>query len=446
MKRRAAVQWCRSAAVLPCRSAAVRQCVVAILICTYAGANRAHGQDITGLAPAIEANLQKAVIAFWYPRAIDREHGGYLIDFDATGQFKGQGPKMIVTQARMLWLSARLMREGRADDVVREAARVGYRFLMDRMWDREHGGFYWEVDRAGTTVVAPHKHLYGQAFGLYALSEYAIASGDAKVLSDAEKLFALLDERAHDRQFGGYREFFARDWSAAPPDVTPYLGGTADLKLMNTHLHLMEAITAFYRASHSPLAAQRLAELITIQSNTVVRKAAGACTDQYQQDWTPILTAETSRASYGHDLENIWLLVDAHEALGLPIAPLGDLFKTLFAYSLRHGYDHDRGGFYDSGPLGADADRRNKTWWVQAESLVSALTMWRLTRDAIYAKVFAETWRFVNEKQTDTEHGEWYETVTPNGEGLGDKAHRWKAGYHNGRALLECLRLLKTLQ
>jgi len=36
--------------------------------------------------------------------------------------------------------------------------------------------------------------------------------------------------------------------------------------------------------------------------------------------------------------------------------------------------------------------------------------------------------------------------VTPDGEGLGDKAHRWKAGYHNGRALLECLRLLKTLQ
>ena len=56
------------------------------------------------------------------------------------------------------------------------------------------------------------------------------------------------------------------------------------------------------------------------------------------------------------------------------------------------------------------------------------------------------TWRFVDERQTDREHGEWYETVTPDGEGLGDKAHRWKAGYHNGRALLECLRLLKTLQ
>ena len=134
------------------------------------------------------------------------------------------------------------------------------------------------------------------------------------------------------------------------------------------------------------------------------------------------------------------------DVLGLPVAPLVDLFKTLFAYSLAHGYDREHGGFYDSGPLGADADRRSKTWWVQAESLVSALTMFRLTRDPAYEKVFIETWRFVDERQTDAKNGEWYETVTPDGQGLGDKGHRWKAAYHNGRALLECLRLLKALQ
>ena len=43
--------------------------------------------------------------------------------------------------------------------------------------------------------------------------------------------------------------------------------------------------------------------------------------------------------------------------------------------------------------------------------------MWRLTGDATYAKVFAETWRFVDERQTDMAHGEWYETVTPDGAG-----------------------------
>ena len=403
---------------------------------------RTVDRPLADLAPSIEKNLSQAVIAFWYPKSIDREDGGYLIDFDAHGAFKGEGPKMIVTQARMLWLSSRLIREGRGGDQMREAARQGYRFLMDHMWDREHGGFYWEMDRAGRRVVAPHKHLYGQAFGLYALSEYARATGDAQALADARRLFDLLESKAHDATYGGYVEFFASDWSPAPSDVQPYLGVPTGVKTMNTHLHLMEAVAAFYRASHLPLAATRLAELVTIQSSTVVRKSVGACTDQYERDWTPRLEPSTARASYGHDLENIWLIVDAEDALGAPVSVHLDLFKTLFANAMAHGYDAAGGGFFDSGPLGKDADRRTKTWWVQAEALVSALTMFRLTGDAAYADVFRKTWSFVNERQTDWTSGEWFESVGPDGPVAGDKGHRWKAGYHNGRALLECLRLI----
>src|SRR5262245_66113665 len=69
--------------------------------------------DLQPLVPVIEKNLTSAILGFWYPKSIDREYGGYIVDFDATGRFKGQAPKMIVTQARMLWLSSRLIREGR---------------------------------------------------------------------------------------------------------------------------------------------------------------------------------------------------------------------------------------------------------------------------------------------------------------------------------------------
>jgi mannose/cellobiose epimerase-like protein (N-acyl-D-glucosamine 2-epimerase family) len=417
--------------------------VIAALALTLAlPVPQAGTRPLASYAAAVDKNLSDAIVRFWYPRGVDTEYGGYLVDFDARGRFKGEAPKMIVTQARMLWLSARLLREGRGDADVRAAASQGYRFLMDHMWDRAHGGFYWEVDRTGTRVTAPLKHLYGQAFGLYALSEYARATGDEHARADAVALFDLLEARAHDASFGGYVEFFAEDWSPAPPGVQPYLGVPAGLKSMNTHLHLLEAVTAFYRLTHLPLARERLTELATIESTTVVRKTAGACTDQYERDWTPRLTPATARASYGHDLENIWLLADAYDALDRPVAPLLDLFRALFDNALAHGYDPANGGFFDSGPLGQDADRRGKTWWVQAEALVSALTMYRLTGDDRYAEVFRRTWQFVDTRQTDWASGEWWETVAPDGSTAGDKAHRWKAGYHNGRAMLECLRLL----
>jgi mannose/cellobiose epimerase-like protein (N-acyl-D-glucosamine 2-epimerase family) len=221
------------------------------------------------------------------------------------------------------------------------------------------------------------------------------------------------------------------------------MGAPARMKLMNTHLHLMEAMTAFYRANPLPLARERLLELITIQSNAVVRKKIGACTDRYARDWTPILEGPGAVVSYGHDLENVWLLADAADAAGIPNAPHLDLYRTLFDYSLQYGYDRDRGGFYESGPFNQAADRRDKTWWVQAEALVSALYMYRLTGEQKYREVFVKTLDFIDRFQTDWTHGEWHPTVTPAGEGKGDKANAWKAGYHNGRAMIECLELLK---
>jgi cellobiose epimerase len=404
----------------------------------------AQAPDLSRFTPALQRNLRENIIAFWYPRSIDRLHGGFIVDFDASGTFKGEAAKMIVSQARMVWLSARLLRAGYGDAEMRAAADQGYRFLMTHMWDRQNGGFFWEVDRAGARVVHANKHLYGQAFGLYALSEYFLATRDPQALADARALFDLLEAKAHDKVYGGYVEFFAPDWSPPPADAKPYLGGSEPgQKLMNTHLHLLEAFTTFYRASELPLARERLLELIAIQSNAVVRKNVGACTDQYARDWTPLLNERTARASYGHDLENIWLLVDAIDAAGVSNYPYLDLYRQLFSYSLTYGYDKEQGGFFDDGPLGKPADRRDKTWWVQAEALVSALTMFQLTNDVAYANVFTKTLEWVNTRQTDWAVGEWFPTVTPSGETRGDKAQRWKAGYHQGRAMIESLRLLE---
>jgi len=76
--------------------------------------------------------------------------------------------------------------------------------------------------------------------------------------------------------------------------------------------------------------------------------------------------------------------------------------------------------------------------------MASALNMYRLTQEDKYARVFAETLRYVQERLVDWQFGEWYEKVSPEGAARGDKAHLWKAGYHNGRSMMECLAILKA--
>src|SRR5262245_36487949 len=110
-------------------------------------------QDPNSLAktyvPKLERNLRDNIVAFWYPKSLDRQNGGYTIHFGPQGEPKAAGTKMIVTQARMVWLFSRLARAGYGGKEYLDAADWGYQFLREKMWDRKNGGFYWEVDTTG---------------------------------------------------------------------------------------------------------------------------------------------------------------------------------------------------------------------------------------------------------------------------------------------------------
>ena len=419
--------------------------VVTMLLAACPKLYAVHAQ--TGSAktyiPRLGKILNENIVPFWRDKSLDLEHGGYTINFGPKSQLKPGGTKMIVTQARTMWFFSRLARAGYDEKKNLKAAELGYRFLKEKMWDAKNEGFYWEVDAAGDKKLKAKKHLYGQAFALYAVSEYCLASKRRDALKFSKRIFKLLEAKSHDKEYAGYIEFFNEDWTIPPADELCYMGVPSGLKLMNTHLHLLEAMTTFYRASKLPLARERLIELINIQSNSVVRKDIGACTDKCDRNWNPRLEGDYARVSYGHDIENVWLLIDACNAAGVSNQPFVDLYRTLFEYSLKYGYDRDHGGFYDSGQFHAAADKRDKVWWVQAEAIVSALYMHRLTGDEKYMPVFEKTLGFIEENLVDWDSGEWHWAVNDRGRPSGDKANAWKAGYHNGRAMIECLGMLK---
>ena len=400
------------------------------------------------------------VLDFWFPRCVD-DHGGFLTSYDREGGFAGNGHKQVVTQARMVWLTARLARtdyDGRREELL-DIADHGLDFLLDAMWDDEHGGFYWETERDGT-VSKPNKHLYGQSFGLYALAEYHRATGDDTAAEYAHDLVELLDREAKDDEHGGYVEYFTPEWKPITegqtyleniePDWSPKESGDTALdprlKLMNTHLHLMEAFTTYHRAFGTRTGRERLHELLDVLTNTVYRKGRGFCTDKYDPDWTPKLDGEEFEVvSYGHDLENVWLSMEAADALGLSTDLFRELYETLWDYSLEYGYDHERGGFYFYGGFDEPASFRVKAWWVQAECMTSALRTYERTGEERYLDVFAETFDFLDEYGIDHEHGEWYSGVTDDLEPVGRKGAVYKAAYHNGRALIECIEALDRL-
>lgn len=409
--------------------------------------------------PKLERNLTEQILDFWHPRCLDDEHGGYLLHYDRDGSATGDDTKMIVTQARMVWFFSRLAREGYGSGEYLDAAETGYEFLVSEFWDADHEGFYWEVERSGD-VLKPNKHLYGQAFGIYALVEYHRATGREAPLLLAEDLFDRIDAAAYDEQYGGYVEYFTPEWTPIEtgttyleniePDWSEKESEAASLdptlKLMNTHLHLLEAFTELARASDRQVVRDRLSELLSILTTTVIRPDLNACTDKYTREWEPLVEGEQFQiVSYGHDVETIWLVLEACDALDIPAPLFAEQFEAIFEYTLQHGYDHDDGGFYFFGPFDEAATNEIKAWWVQAEGLVSALKMYSLTGDATYLSVFEETYDFVEEHQLDREVGEWHSGVDAALNPVGRKGANYKGAYHNGRAMLECIDALSKL-
>ena len=430
--------------------------VVSLLGCSVPAA----GQSDPELARRLDSTWN-SLLTVWYPRALDTIHGGYLANFDDDWTPWPQQDKMIVTQARHLWTTTQAAQRYPEQPLYDRAARQGYTFLRDHLWDAEHGGFYWKVDRAGHPLLGdPADRVmstYGNAFGVYALAAYARYRGDEESKMIAQRAFRWLDAHAHDSIHGGY---FAALTEAGPPVDAEWVHEhgappQALYKDQNTSIHLLEAFTELYRADADPQVRRRLREMLTLVRDTMVSDR-GYLRLYFYPDWTPVSyrdSAQTVReahyaldhVSFGHDIETAFLLLEASDVLyGEADDTTRRVAKRLVDHTLRYGFDPVRSGIYDQGYYRPGTDtvtivNDHKAWWSQAEGL-NTLSMYARSfpDDPRYAEAFDAQWRYTRRYVMDTTHGGWYANgIDTDPEARhAPKGQPWKGNYHTGRALL----------
>lgn len=414
------------------------------------------------LADTIRTSLREDVFAPWYPRAVDREYGGFLSNFAYEWEALPVQDKMIVTQARHVWTTARaaaFFPEERA--LFLATAAQGVDFLRAHMWDDEYGGFVSLVSREGvwkrgTDAFTQGKTAYGNAFALYGLAAYHEVSGDTAALGLAQRAFHWLDAHAHDPEYGGYFQFVEHDGTALPDGW-----GGQPPKDQNSSIHLLEAFTELYHVWPDPLLRDRLEEMLVLIRDTLVAEP-GYLHLFFERDWTPISFRDSSEAvrrqnygldhvSYGHDVETAYLMLEAAHALGLDPAPTLVVGKRMVDHALASGWDEARGGLYNGGYY-VEADtlpvivNDGKTWWAQAEALNALLLMADHFPhdDHRYYERFETMWAYIQRFLVDTEHGGWYQGGLDQQPAFktSAKGSVWKSAYHDGRALMNCVTLL----
>ena len=413
-------------------------------ICTPVSSDNVTESDIQSCREELEKMLLENIIPFWYPRVLDFENGGYCLNHDMKGKWLGPINKEVVSQARTLWFFSRLCRTSYSKPEYLNAARCGFEFLSRSLWDDQYGGVFWEVNPAGTTSVVDEKHLCGQTFALFALSEYGMSTKSGRALDMSTELYELIEHYGRDHVHGGYFEVLARDWSPASSESQSFMNTVPEMKLAVTHLHLLEALATYFLASQNALARGSLFELILIESNTVTRPSMLSpfvTATRFTPNWKSWLGKEANYALCGFELKKIWILLQAAQTLNISPYLLLD-FNALAAQSITdRGFDSSEGGFFDVSLHDLEKSAV-KPWWIQAEALVSLLNMYLLTDEPRYFRLFSQTLNWISENLVDWEHGGWYPVVGENGPGGHFKADAWKTPYHNGRAIIVCIEML----
>ena len=382
----------------------------------------------------VRETLISNILPYWL--RLKDPRGGFYGEVTADGTVLYDAPRGAILNARLIWSFAAAY-AALKDTQYLVAAVHARDWFLDHFCDHKYGGVYWSVSAEGEREDTK-KQLYAQGFAIYGLSELYKATKDDGALKEAINLYRVVETYFADAENGGYVEALARDFSPLEDMSLSAHDINAD-KTMNSHLHILEAYANLYQVWPDEELRGRIVALLEI-IGTRVMAPSGHLQLYFRRDWTVL----PGGVSYGHDIETSWLAMEC----ALSTRDL-DVVSRVRPWALAMGKAGNEGLFADGSMRyeklldGTYDDSRQ--WWVQAETVVGNLWLWKFHGDAAAAGRALAAWAYIREHLVDTAAGEWWWSILPDGSPdlSQPKAGFWKCPYHNSRMCLQALSLFE---
>ncbi|MBO4585518.1 MAG: AGE family epimerase/isomerase [Bacteroidales bacterium] len=376
--------------------------------------------------------LQDNILQYWL--TLKDPKGGFYGEVLSDGTVLYDAPRGVILNARIIWsFAAAYAALGKPEYLV--AAEHAKDYFLKHFCDHKYGGVYWSVDSEGKRLDTK-KQLYSQGFAIYGLSELYKVTQDDDVLKAAVNLFQIVEKHFADRENGGYIEALARDFSPLEDMSLSAHDINAD-KTMNSHLHILEAYANLYTVWPDESLKKAVVSLLDILGGKVM-DAQGHLQLYFRRDWSVM----PGGVSYGHDIETSWLALEC--AMALKDTAVIDRVRP-WAYKMgtagNQGLLPDGSMRYEKLLDGTYDDSRQ--WWVQAETVVGNLWLWKYHGDSQGLQRATACWDYIREHLV-RQDGEWHWAILPDGSPdlSQPRAGFWKCPYHNTRMCLQVLSLL----
>jgi len=397
--------------------------------------------ELEKFSTQLGAHLFRHILPFWSGPALDRQNGGWMAWLSNDLKPDRTQPKGLIVNTRILWAFSAAHR-ARPEPLYCEMAERAFDFVTTKFWDAQHGGAFWRLSDTGA-VIDDAKKIYGQAFYIYALSEYYRAFGHDPAFHQAKELFELIELHAYDAKQGGYVEVCHRDWSEAGAEARLSDKDMNEKKSMNNHLHVLEAYTNLHRIWRERRVAERLRELIDIFLTRILDAQTKHLHHFFNEQWE----VRSDSYTFGHDIEASWLLCEAAEEMGDKglLQRVRGVAVDMAEIALAQGVNADGSLGYE-GRAGKIIDAGCECW-PQAEAIVGFLNAYEIGSDDKFLAAALNVWNYIESNLVDRVHGEWFWRVNPDGivDSTLPKVSEWKGPYHATRACLETMRRIASI-
>lgn len=380
-------------------------------------------ERLKALFSIYRGGLLEDTLPFWIPRAVDREHGGYLTCRDRDGSLL-QTDKPVWLQGRLAWLLSTLYSTVEARPEWLEMSRHGIDFLNAHCFDRD-GRMFYSVTREGLPL-RKRRYLFSETFATIALAAYGNASGDSTFVRQAVDLFKLT-LRYH------------REPGMLEPKMIPE---TRQMKGLAMPMILLVTAQELRKATDDPICREVIDASIEEIARDFVKPELQCVLEAVGPSGEMFDTFEGRNVCPGHSIEAGWFILEEARLRGND-PRLMALGTKIIDWSLAMGWDEEYGGlvyFKDARGLpSSEYPHDMKLWWPHNEAIIATLLAWEMTGEARYADWHTRVHNWAYAHFPDPEFGEWFGYLHRDGSvSTRLKGNMWKGPFHLPRMQWFC--------
>lgn len=380
------------------------------------------------LAEFYRRQLLDDCLPFWFPRAVDEDHGGFLHCFDRDGALVDTD-KSVWAQGRMSWMLLVLYQELERRPEWLAWAESGLRFIEEKCVDPCDGRMFFHVTKDGTPI-RKRRYAYSESFACIAHAAHASATGSDASASRARELFRLFTE-----------------WNFTPGLMPPKFTGARPLIGLGPRMiTLVTAQELELRLGETAETTAWIDRCLDEIERWFVKPDLEVVMETVKQDGSISDHFDGRTLNPGHAIEGAWFILEQARRRG--DSRLVKLGCQMLDWMWKRGWDSEFGGlFYFRDVFDKPVQEywhTMKFWWPHDEALIATLLAYDLTSDARYLEMHEQCRRWSFQHFADPGHGEWFGYLHRDGTPSSMlKGGLWKSFFHHPRALWMCHRLAK---